>query len=79
MAPTRTLLNRLVPSSRSDSTCVPVSRTSRPSEALSCVWAGPMMVLRPALPKVPGAGMTNASVLKKRRSVGESSATGTPR
>src|SRR4051794_16999946 len=39
---------------------------------------GPGIVLRPASPNVPGAGMPKAAVLKNRSTVGSATATGAP-
>src|SRR5207249_6335721 len=60
------LFSTLNPSRRNWSVLLPIIRKFRMIDASALKMPGPKKVLRPALPQVPGACITNASVLNHR-------------
>ena len=64
------VFSRLFASTWSESERLAPRLILRVSPALRTDVPGPMIVLRPAVPKVPGAGIENAAVLKKSSAVG---------
>ena len=73
-----TVLNRLLASSWIDRPACLAEADVLVSPRFITDVPGPMIVFRPALPKVPGAGIENAAVLKNSVDVGSLTAIGWP-
>src|SRR4051812_24877481 len=71
-----TVLNTLLASSWIDRPRVSPKEMLRVNPRFMADVPGPMIVFRPALPKVPGAGIENAAALKNNVDVGSANSIG---